>query len=850
MTRKTNLKVIIPVIVCILLLIVIAVPLFYLLRPLPQLKGNLTVKGLDGKVEILRDARGTPHIYASSNHDLFFAQGYVQAQDRWWQMETIRYYAKGKIGELAGKQPGITEKDIYMRTFGFEAICEKEFQLFDKETQGDMLAFADGVNAYILNRNPSDLALEYSFLQLTGASPKIKPWTPADSLLLGKCSAHDMTFIRNREVARTNLNALLGEQMAGFYMAPPWPFDKKPTILRPEDCPSDNLTVTSMLDLEEDDSLSSTLVSGLTNFMSEPDYDPSGMGSNNWVVSGNLTVSGKPLLANDPHLGPDIPSTWYEIGLHRASSNSSPALDLSGFGFSTCPGIYTGRNGHIAWGITNVTPDVHDLYSIKVNPDNPLQYEWNGQWRDMTVRTEAINFVNGAPPVTIKIRMTHLGPIINDNQFDKKTGAPAGYNSKDPLALRWTALDPCTWMQSLIKLDKATNFQEFREALSYFDVPSQNFVYADLKGNIGYQCPGKIPMRLLKNTGKTVSPGWTDEYEWKGYIPYEDLPYIYNPSRGYIATANQRVVPQQYLEWLAGKLGAQYNLQINDEANYGYRAERIEQLIKELAPHTVKTFQAIQVDTKLVSATEVMPFLKPLHFESQELSDARDWLFGWDYMCNVDSPQAPLYHMFCLRLLSNLYNDDLGIITAADGGGANMWATYLLLQDPANKWWDDKNTKDVIETRDDILIRSFKEGYNNTVSLLGKDRTKWRWGDLHKITFVNSTLGVSGIAPLEALANRGPIGAPGSYDTINNGYWTWRSGKFNVFGEPPMRMIVDLGNSSNSMTINAPGESGHPFSVNYSDQLDDWLKGGYHTLSWTREQDEKSVVDTLVLNPR
>jgi penicillin amidase len=846
MKRKTNWKIIVPVAICILLLIVIAVPLFYLLRPLPQLKGELAVKGLDGKVEILRDARGTPHIYASTNHDLFFAQGYVQAQDRWWQMETIRYYAKGKIGELSGNQPGITEKDIYMRTFGFEAICEKEFQLFDKETQGDLLAFADGVNAYILNRNPADLALEYNFLQLIGANPRIKPWMPVDSLLLGKCSAHDMTFAFDKEIIRTNIIAALGEQKANFYMTPPWPFTKKPTIVQPEDFTSANITTTSMPCLKEEDSLSDTLIRELAAWKPKVDYDPSGIGSNNWVVSGNLTVSGKPLLANDPHLFPDIPSTWYEIGLHRTDGG----FDLSGFGFSTCPGIYTGRNSHIAWGVTNVGPDVHDLYRIKVNAGNPLQYEWNGQWRDMTVRTEAINFINGAPTVTIKIRMTHLGPIVNDNQFDKKTGAPAGYNNSDPLALRWTALDPCTWMQSLIKLDKAADFQEFREALRYFDIPSQNFIYADVKGNIGYQCPGKIPIRLLKNTGKVLAPGWTDEYEWKGYIPYEDLPCIYNPPRGYIATANQRVVPPQYLELLAGKLGGQYNLQINEDVNYGYRAERIEQLIKELAPHSVNTFQTIQGDTKLLSATEVMPFLKPLHFESQELSEARDWLVSWDYMCKVDSSQAPLYHMFLVRLMSNLYNDDLGRVTAATGSSANMWATYLLLQDPSSTWWDDKNTKDVVETRDDILTRSFKEGYNNTVSLLEKDRTKWRWGDLHKITFLNNTLGVSGIAPLEALANRGPLASPGSFDTINNGYWAWRSGKFNVSGEPPMRIITDLGDPSKSVAVNAPGQSGHPCSSNYSNQLDDWVNVKYHTLSWTREQDEKSAVDKLVLNPR
>jgi penicillin amidase len=471
-----------------------------------------------------------------------------------------------------------------------------------------------------------------------------------------------------------------------------------------------------------------------------------GIGSNNWVVSGKMTKSGMPLLANDPHLGIQMPSIWYEIGLHYRPTNGESPSDTVGYTFAVTPGIIIGHNNFIAWGVTNVNPDVFDLYRIRVNPSNPLQYEWNGEWRDMTVHKETIHFGDGTEPITIQVRETHLGPIINDNEIDKETGEVLSFNNENPLASRWTALDPSTLMQSVTKLNRATNWTEFRNALSYWDVPSQNFVYADIEGNIGYQTPGDIPIRAKNHSGLVPAPGWTDEFEWKGFIPFDDLPRTFNPERGYIATANQAVVPMEYYDWLAKKLGDGLNYIISKEWNYGYRAQRIVELLKEKAPHTISTFQSIQGDNKLISAEEMMPYLADLKFADSELTEARDWLLKWDYQCGMNSPQAALYAEFWVSLMNNLFCDQLTEDIEVRGDDRDMWAAFLLMEMPGNAWWDDVRTKDAIETRDDIMARSFSEAYSNTIAALGKNRDKWKWGELHTATFVSNPLGQSGIS--------------------------------------------------------------------------------------------------------
>ncbi len=642
----------------------------------------------------------------------------------------------------------------------------------------------------------------------------------------------------------------MGPEMTDQWLTPPWPFGKRPTIVKLEDLPIVGPTgstqdggiaqlVDSDTSLERDVLPTMSLV-----------FDHSrGIGSNNWVVSGKMTKSGMPLLANDPHLGIQMPSIWYEIGLHYQPRGGEAPLDVVGFAFAATAGVIIGHNSSIAWGRTNVFPDVHDLYVIRVNPDNPLQYEWNGEWRNVKVYEETIHFGDRAEPVTIKVRETHLGPIINDNQVDEETGEILGFNNKMPVALRWTALEPGTILKAVVGINKATNWEEFREALRYWDVPSQNVIYADVKGNIGYQMPGRIPIRAKNHSGLMPAPGWTDEFEWKGFIPYDSLPRIFNPERGYIATANQAVVPLEYYEHLEKKLGEGLNYVFGLEWNYGYRAQRIEELLEKMAPHTIATFQAIQGDNKLISAEELMPYLANLKFDDAELAQARDWLLKWDCQCNMDSPQAALYAEFWASLVNNLFCDQLSEDIQVRGEGREAWAAFLLMDKPDNAWWDDSRTKDVVETRDDILMRAFSEGYANIVATLGKDRNKWKWGDLHTATFVSNPLGLSGIGLIENRVNRGPFPTSGSTDTVNNTVWYTNSGNFAVKWVPSVRMIVDLGDFSRSVTIHTTGQSGHPYSKHYDNMIEPWLNMEYHPMLWTREQVEKAAVDRLILEP-
>ena len=825
--------------------------------PLPQHDGELVVAGLIDTVEILRDQWGVPHIYATNIHDLFFAQGFTQAQDRWWQMELWRHTGSGRIGELVGKRNDTLQADIFIRSVGWRRVAEQEAQLLDEETIAKLQAFIDGVNAYIMRRDPGNLALEYSILGLIGIDFEIEPWTLADSLVSGKIIAWILSGCGAEEL-RLTLYERLGQEMADQLM-PPWPFGKRPTIVQPEDLPITETYFGTPSKVSLISSLERLVVTRGSNTLTAKSILPDmslvfghghGIGSNNWVVSGALTESGMPLLANDPHLPIMMPSIWYQIGLHLHPDGEESHFNMSGFTIAASPGIVIGHNNYIAWGVTTVGSDVRDLYRIRINPANPLQYEWNGQWRDITIHQEIILFGCGAEPITIQVRETHLGPIINDNQLDEETGQILGFNNENPLALRWTASDPGTLPRAIRKLNKATNWQEFRGALQYWDVPGLNFVYADVAGNIGYQMTGRIPIRAENHSGLLPAPGWTDEFEWQGFIPFELLPRVFNPERGYIATANQAVVPLEFYDQLARQLGVRSNQVIfSHKWAYGYRGQRIVEMLEEKVPHTIAGFQAILGDNKLISAEELMPYLAGLRFDDPELADTRDWLLEWNYRFDIDSPQAALYAQFWARLMHHLFMDQLGEDVQVRGGCREMWATFLLMEQPDNIWWDYIATEEVVETRDDILIRSFSEGYANTVAALGKNRDDWRWGELHTSYFINIPLGVSGIGLIEDMVNRGPFPTGGSSTTVNNTPWNAGASDFSVKALPSLRMIIDLGDLSQSVAIHTTGQSGHPFSRHYDDMIDPWLNMEYNPMLWTREDIEAAAAKQLILHP-
>lgn len=852
------LRILLLVVLIVLLVIVVGAVVAFVdttRGPLPQVSGTLNVPGLDGEVEILRDSMGVPHIYASTPHDLFFAQGFVQAQDRWWQMEFNRRIGRGEIQQLTGRSDAVMGNDLFIRTVGWRRVAEQELELLPRETLDILDAFAEGVNAYITSRPADKLALEYRLLGVTGVTIPIEPWSAIDTLVWAKVMAWNLSDSYGDELQREAILALNDEAMLTDY-TPPWPYGQRPTIVQPEDLPLSEMTLRD--DRMPDDAVRRTppnliMAGGVragesVTFSASLANDP-GIGSNNWVATANMTDSGYAIIANDPHLGIAMPSIWYQIGLHCMPTTEDCPYNLVGFSFSSAPGIIIGHNAYIGWGVTNISADVQDLYRIRVNPDNPLQYEWNGEWRDMRVHEETIRFGDGEPPLTIQVRETHLGPIINDNRYDRETGTVSGFNNEDPLALRWTGNEPSFPIHAVVLLNRARNWTEFRQALLYWDLPSQNFVFADTFGHIGYQMPGRIVRRAPDHSGLLPVDGWTDAYEWRGYIPYENLPRIYNPERSYIATANQAVVPLEYYDQLREALGnPDDNLLFSYDWSYGQRGERIVNRMEALAPLSISDYMDIQNDNYNTNAANILPVLESLEIEDAALSEVRDWLLTWDRFNNTDSAQAVLFEFFVHRLILNVYDDQMPEDYQASSH--QVHSLIVMFDTPENPWWDDVNTPEV-ETRDDILRRSLAEGYEMAVRFAGSDRARWRWGAIHGATFVSNPLGLSGISLIENLVNRGPFEAPGGYEIVNAASFDARQddGRFDIRSLASMRMIIDFSDFNQSQWVITTGQSGHASSDHYIDQADLWRQGRYHNMWWSRDAVERAARERLLLRP-
>ena len=505
-----------------------------------------------------------------------------------------------------------------------------------------------------------------------------------------------------------------------------------------------------------------------------------------------------------------------------------------------------GHNDKIAWGFTNVGPDVMDLYIEKINPEDPNQYEVNGQWMDMDVRTETI-LVGGGDPVTLTVRTTRHGPIISDTYGALKdqvepTATPfrdqAGIELPEhyAIALRWTALEPGYTFDAIWGFNKAQNWQEFRQAARNFTVPAQNLLYADVEGNIGYQMPGSVPIRK-NGDGRLPVPGWTDDYEWTGYIPFEELPYTLNPAEGYIVTANNQVNPPGY-PYL-----------ITTDWDYGFRANRIVDMITN-APGKIDIayIQQMQGDSYDANAGTFAPLLMAVQLDDPNLVRTRGLLAGWDYQARMDSAPAAVFEVFWKNLLADTFNDDL----PEDywPGGGSRWNEVMrnLAGQPDHFFWDDKTTTDLVERRDDMLTKAFSEAAAEITQLQGRDLSKWNWGDLHTATFQNQTLGKSGIAPIEALFNRGPFRTAGGEAIVNATGWTSTDGYF-VDWLPSMRMIVDLGDLRNSLTVHTTGESGHAYHPHYIDMADLWRNIQYYPMLWNEQAIVSNAEANLVLVP-
>ncbi|UUU33281.1 penicillin acylase family protein [Streptomyces sp. CA-210063] len=875
----------------------------------PQTKGSIALDGLSGPVDVKRDGYGIPQIYASSDEDLFMAQGYVQAQDRFYEMDVRRHMTAGRLSEMFGE--GQVDNDEFLRTLGWHGIAEEEYEkTLSAETKKYLDAYAKGVNAYLAGKDGEEISLEYAAL---GFSNDYKPeeWTPVDSLAWLKAMAWDLRGNMQDEIDRALMTSRLGpRQIADLY--PQYPYDRNKTIV--QEGSYDELTETwsdgtggsqsaqstdgstqgtgdtagtgtgTAAGTSTDSGALQTQLDGLYNVLEDlPEavgVNGNGIGSNSWVVSGDHTITGKPLLANDPHLSAQLPSVWYQMGLHCKAVSEKCQYDVAGYTFAGMPGVIIGHNADISWGMTNSGVDVTDLYLEKLTGDG---YEYGRKVLPFDTREETIE-VAGGTSKKIVVRTTNNGPLLSDRNDELvQVGKKATVDQDAPdrgdgygIALRWTALDPGTSMDAVFAMNRAANWEDFRAAAALFDVPSQNLTYADTEGNIGYQLPGRIPTRG-EGDGSVPAPGWDTTYRWTGYIDQDELPYEYNPERGYIVTANQAVV------------GEKYPYTLTKDWGYGTRAQRITSLIESKIKGGGKIstddMRQMQMDNSSEIAKLLVPLLLKIDVNDKEVRQAQKLLEGWDYTQDADSAAAAYFNSVWRNILKLAFGDKLpkelrvegqclsvepvGTTGPADEDqrvrecgkrdadqaqpdGGDRWFEVVrrIIDDEDNDWWSTPKTRTqkAVDTRDELFKRAMRDARWELTAKLGKDIDTWNWGRLHRLFLKNQTLGTEGPGFLQYMLNRGPWKLGGGEATVNATGWN-AAGGYEVVWVPSMRMVVNLGDLDKSKWINLTGASGHAYNAHYTDQTDKWAKGELLTWSFSDKAVESDTSDTLLLKP-
>jgi penicillin amidase len=753
-------------------------------------------------------------------------------------MDFRRHVTAGRLSELFGSDS--VSMDAFLRTVGWRRTAAAELALLSPQTRRYLDAYADGVNAYLEERRGFDLSLEHGLLSIVNSDYRPEPWVAADSVSWLKAMAWDLRGNMQDEIQRTLLTQKLRvERIEQLY--PAYPYARHQPIVRQgavvkgrydqRAAPPRALPPRARDELKD-------LAELLKDIPPLLGPNGTGIGSNSWVVSGTRSATGKPLLANDPHLGPKMPSVWYQMGLHCRSVSRSCPFDVAGFTFAGVPGVVIGHTNKVAWGFTNMGPDVTDLYLEKLRGDT---YTYAGKQVPLAVREETIK-VKGEEPKKITVRATRHGPLLSDTDDElREVGKRAPTTLTAPprgdgygVALRWTALTPGRTADAIFLLNMAQNWNDFRGAAKLFAVPAQNLVYADTAGNIGYQAPGLVPIRK-NGDGRWPVPGWSDAYEWQGYIPFEALPTVYNPPSGYVVTANNPVT------------GPSYPYLFTADWAYGYRSQRIVQLLGQGGKLDVAAMQRVQMDSRNPMAELLVPRL--LEFSTDAFTrDGQNLLKRWDYTQPPDSAAAAYFNGVWRQILRLTFDDELPEGVRPDGGDRWFEVVRGLLAQPGAQWWDDVRTKTHRETRDEILQVALREARLELTSLMGKRTENWEWGKLHKLELQNSSFGRSDIGLVRELFNRGPFKVGGGSALVDASGWNAAEG-YRVNWVPSMRMVVDMANLDSSRWIHLTGQSGHPFHDNYVDQTKHWRDGWTIAFPFSRDAVVRSKKHALTLEP-
>ncbi|HEY7172713.1 MAG TPA: penicillin acylase family protein [Vicinamibacterales bacterium] len=809
---------------------------WYLRQSLPVISGEVRVAGLSGPLEIVRDADAIPHIFAATKADAFYGLGYVHAQDRLWQMEFQRRIGHGRLSEIFGS--ATIAQDRFLRTAGFGRAARSAWDHLPADARAQIDAYLAGVNAFIATHHGRQLPPEFTLLRF-----EPEPFTGPDVLAWVKMMAWDLSANYSFELMRHDMLDVVGPDRTAELL-PPYPRDGLTIVPKTDEDegsnaglrrPHPSATAAPAVARDRAD-WSDALARGVQRGLPEVAAFLLGgarteaLGSNNWVVDGTLTASGKPLLANDPHLGTHVPSIWYLAHL------TAGEFDLIGATLPGAPAVAIGRNRFIAWGETNVAADVEDLYRERLDASG-TKAEFRGALEPIRVIPETIT-VKGAAPVRLDVRVTRHGPLISDalnanNAESKESPRPPVL---EPLAFRWTALDETdTTVAAFLRLNDAHNWSEFTAALKDFVVPAQNFVYADVDGHIGYYAPGRIPIRA-RGDGSAPAEGWTGDAEWTGWIPFEELPHLFDPPGHFIVTANNKPTP-------AGDPHL-----IGVDFPDPYRAQRITDLLQGRSRLRPDDFRTIQADTRSLHAEALLPLLIQ-HAHPRDAHDvqALQLLERWDFNAKGDSAATAIFQAWFFHLASAFVGDELGPRLLQNYEGRFSYITRFVtntLTAGSSAWCNDVRT-DAKEACDQTVTTALHDAVSDLRNRLRTEMPSWRWDTVHRAVFPHQ--GLDSIGVLRPLLSRS-VGNGGDWSTVNVGPVAADS-PYEQHSVPGYRQIVDLSAANDSRFADAVGESGHFLSKHYDDFLPDWQAVRHRPMRMDRKAIENGALGTLRLIP-
>ncbi len=762
---------------------------------LPGLSGEKSLAGLKADVRVIRDERGVPHIYAENEHDLYFATGYITAQERLWQMDMVRHATYGRLSELFNRD--MFETDHFLRALGMPDKSKMVLEREDPEILATLQAYADGVNAWIAECGKK-LPPEFRIL---GYQPE--PWTMTDiTNIIGFIGWDLASSNLSNEINNYRLLMKLGEEKASQLVAD---WNLVDEVVFPDYRIDEKLMVQSLSAIGSMKELEKLGIVTLS-------------GSNNWAVSGSRSETGKPILSNDMHLGFNVPGFWMQV--HQVIPGK---LNVTGVIFPGEPYIVAGHNKHIAWGLTNLGVDDIDLFVESVDSTGNF-YNYNGEWLPFKDVEHTLKMNDDSAQKRI-IRYTHHGPVISGMQNVEGV----------VLTMKWSGYDYSDEIRAVYQLNRAENWDQFRAALSHFRSISQNFAYADVNGNIGINTGGGIPMR--KGTGLLPRRGDTDEYEWKGYVPFELLPSSYNPENGFVSSANQRTVDRTYPFFISG------------EFSMPYRIMRIREMAAAKEILGIEDFRRMITDNHSAYAAMLTPLLlsgaETIGQRSEGVAAAIDELKGWDYSMDAALIAPTLFEFIRIELARHLLHDELGELYGAPLGKQHDFYIYKMIVSGPDEWVDDITTPEV-ETMEMIIARSIISAVDTLTARYGPMGRRWQWGQIHTLTLEHPMGGVKILDRLLKL-NSKSYAVGGSYHTVEP--YSWKEG-FRANHGASERHIFNTADWDRSLTVIPTGTSGIPGSPFYLSQTDTYVNNGFYPEPFSDTAVEAAKKYELILRAR